>query len=169
MDNLIKSLEYFAISKNKKLFNEDIDFIISTIKLEDEDPDREWELLKSNYSKLRYIYQLLNHYHYILPDNFFNLLRIFIDSLDKTTNIYIQLLEQSDDDDDEIKYMYQEIKQLFDSSLKVENEISKINIIIKAYDLLVPIIEDFRREKYYDNLDPEFLKLYNPSSKRLKK
>ena len=29
-----------------------------------EDPDKEWETLKRNYSKLRYIYQLLNHYNY---------------------------------------------------------------------------------------------------------
>ena len=173
MDDLITSLEYFAISKNEKVFNDDIENIMNKLCIdkEEEDPDLHWEILKSNFTKIKYISQLLNHYHYILPINFFDLLNIFIKSLDKTTKIYVDLLKQEICDDDELNQSYEEIKSYFDKSLEPDvKEIDKIKLLLKGYSILVPIIEDFRKEKYYDEkLDPEFVKLYNPCAKRLKK
>jgi len=171
MNSLIKSLEIFAINKDEETFDNNIDNIMSNLKLNEEeeeenDPDYEWELLKSEYSKIRYICQLLNHYHYILPPKFFNLLKIFTDSLDKTTNIYISLIDEDIDQDEELSYYYKKIKKNFTESLKCENNVHKIELLLKGYDLLVPIVEDFRKEKYYDIVDPEFEERHNP--KRLK-
>jgi hypothetical protein len=145
METLIRSLEVFAISKDEKKFSRSIDSILNDLSLaepdETENTDHRWELLKSNFSKLSYIGELLNHYHYILPPNFFNLLEIFTDSLDKTTQIYIKLIEQEDDEES-----YKEIKENFEKSLDSNSDISKIKYLLTAYNILVPIVEDFRRE-----------------------
>ena len=69
--------------------------------------------------------------------------------------------------DDELRHCYKKIKKHFQEALESKNDVGKIEKLLKGYDLLIPIIEDFRREKYYDNLDEEFKETYNP--KRLKK
>jgi len=170
MDSLIKSLEVFGVTQNKKKFEDSIDNIFNNLSIktqeeqeQPEDPDKEWETLKMNYSKLRYIYQLLNHYNYTLPDRFFVLLRAFTDSLDGTTQCYIEVIEYEKCDDEELKQSYDEIKDLFNKSLNTHDQIDKIKYILKAYDILVPIIEDFRRESWDDTF-------YSPRpTKRLKK
>ena len=193
MDSLIKSLEVFAINKDEKKFSDNLDVIMgnltinnlkseisNTIKEDteeineeeanEEDAEREWEILKSDYSKIKYISQLLNHYHYILPAKFFTLLKVFTDSLDKTTNIYIGLMDDdyaSGNCDEELRHCYKKIKKYFQEALETKNDVSKVEKLLKGYDILIPIIEDFRKEKYYDNLDLEFKETYNP--KRLKK
>ena len=145
MESLIRSLEVFAISKDEKKFSRSIDSILNELSLTDpdetENADHRWELLKSNFSKLNYIGELLNHYHYILPPNFFNLLKIFTDSLDKTTQIYIKLIDQEDDQES-----YKEIKKKFEESLNCNSDISKIKYLLEAYNILVPIVEGFRKE-----------------------
>ena len=172
MDSLIVSLEKFAIHKDEKKFENHLDIIMGNLNLNNlkEDADLEWDLLKSDYSKIRYICQLLNHYHYILPTKFFDLLKIFTDGLDKTTNIYISLMDEDtngENCDEELRHYYKKIKKYFNESLESKNDVGKIELLLKGYDLLVPIIEDFRREKYYDNIDEEFKETYNP--KKMKK
>jgi hypothetical protein len=176
MDSLIKSLEVFGVTQDKKYFNNSIDYIFNNLSIktqeqkeEDTDSDKEWELLKNNYSKIKYVYQLLNHYNYTLSKNFFDLVKVFTDSLDNTTLIYMDLIKQEMTDDDELKYLYKDIADFFNKSLNTSDHIQKINYLIKAYDLLIPIVEDFRKEKYVEKVDKEFINLYNPCSKRQKK
>ena len=63
MEYLINKLEIFAITKDENVFNTHINLLnkLTIIELES---DHEWDILKKNYSNLRYIYQLLNHYNY---------------------------------------------------------------------------------------------------------
>ena len=167
MDSLIRSLEVFGVTQNKQRFDDSIDNIFNNLSIKPEepkieDPDKEWETLKTNYSKLRYVYQLLNHYNYTLSDRFFVLLRAFTDSLDGMTQCYIEVIEYEKCDDEELKQSYDEIKDHLGKSLNTHDQVDKIKYTLKAYDILVPIIEDFRRESWDDSF-------YSPPTKRLKK
>ena len=105
---------------------------------------------------------MLNHYNYTLSERFFVLVRAFTDSLDKTTQIYLSIIEYEKCDDEELDQCYTEIKDHLNKSLNTHDQINKIKYLLKAYDLLVPIIEDFRKESWDYTI-------YNPSPKRLKK
>ena len=176
MDNLIVSLQKFAIHKDEKKFENHLDIIMDNLDLNKNEEseiesDNEWELLKSDYSKLNYICQLLNHYHYVLPKKFFELLGHFTNSLDKTTRIYLSLIDEDiyneEDSDEELKRCYVKIKKIFNESLEMKNNnVAKVELLLKGYKILVPIIEDFRREKWEYAVDPEFKEKYHPNKKQ---
>jgi len=160
MEYLINKLEQFAITKDVITFNNNIT-LLNKLTITELDPDHEWEMLKKNYSNLRYINQLIGHYYYQLNSNFYELLSKFIDPIDKSTQHYIQNINW-EDDGEELKC----IKEYFDKSLNTSNVIDKIKYILLSYDILIPIIEDIRLEKYYEKVDEELQLDFNP--KRLK-
>ena len=137
MEYLINKLEIFAITKDENVFNTHINLLnkLTIIELES---DHEWDILKKNYSNLRYIYQLLNHYNYNLNSSFFELLLKFIEPIDKSTQNYIK-----------------------------NNVEKKIKYLLISYDILVPIVEKIRIEKFIDNVDDRLKKTFNPKKTRL--
>lgn len=163
MDHLINMLEKFAVTQNEDVFNNSVDKLTDFYKLniKDFDSSEEWEHLKKNYSNLRYINELLHHYNYSLNKNFYDLLSLFMESIDKTTQDYIKNIHFSNDLSEEI-----EIKKYFNRSLNTNDINDKILYVLEAYKILVPIIEDFRQEKYDYSVDRNFKERF--SSKRLK-
>jgi hypothetical protein len=103
----------------------------------------------------------MNHYNYNLNKNFYDLLSLFIESIDKSTQYYIKNIHFSDDLSEEL-----EIENFLNKSLNTNDINNKILYIIEAYKLLIPIIEDFRQEKYDYSVDQNFKETF--SSKRLK-
>ena len=159
MEYLINKLEIFAITKDENVFNTHINLLnkLTIIELES---DHEWDILKKNYSNLRYIYQLLNHYNYNLNSSFFELLLKFIEPIDKSTQNYIKNINW---DDINLKL----IKENFEKSLNEINVEKKIKYLLISYDILVPIVEKIRIEKFIDNVDDRLKKTFNPKKTRL--
>ena len=60
------------------------------------------------------------------------------------------------------------IKKCLEKSLKQTNVYDKLGDVLKAYDILVTIVEDFRCEKYEYHLDSEFIEEFEPRKKRTK-
>ena len=159
MEYLINKLEIFAITKDENVFNTHIDFL-NKLTITELDPDHEWETLKKNYSNLRYIYQLLNHYHYNLNSTFYEVLLKFIEPIDKSTQIYIRNINWEDPS-------LNLIKENFYKSLNENNIEKKIKYILDSYDILVPIVEDLRLEKYIEQVDFRLKNAFNPKKLRL--
>lgn len=150
MDFLIDRLHAFAITKNEQTFNDSIDQLISHLKINETDSDQEWETLKNNYSNIKYIYELLNHYSYSFHTNHFHeVVSRFVSRIDTTTQYYIRNID-FEETDLELKDCCKTIKLHLESSLNENDYTKKIKHILDAYNILVPIVEDFRREKYYD-------------------
>jgi len=164
MDFLINELQVFAITKNDKKFNYSVDQLSNFYQLnikEYNECDQEWDHLKNNYSNLKYIYELINCYNYELNTNFYDLLSLFMDSIDKSTQGYIKEIEFNDNKSKELK-----IKKYFHASLNTNDFNKKILYILDAYKILVPIIENLRQEKYVPFIEEKFKDQFSP--KRLK-
>jgi hypothetical protein len=167
MNFLISELELFAITKNEKIFNKSVDILLDvTNSLEEIGSDDEWDILKKNYSNIKYINELMNHYDYNLNQNFFKLLSNFLDIFDKNTQIYLKNINWQVDTDDELKDEYDFIQLNFQKSLESSDCNKKMLFLLKAYGTLVPIVEDFRNEKYVYEVEDRVLESFNP--KRLK-
>ena len=169
MEILIEKLHDFSITQNDKKFNETVDYLLrfefEKASIKELDPDTQWILLKRNYSNLKYINELLNHYNYKLNITFYNLLDKFLQGIDKTTQEYLKEIIW-DDDDGELTMSLKSVQLNFDNSLNENDFDKKIKLVLDGYTLLIPIIEDFRREKSEEVIDQDFRNVFSP--KRLK-
>jgi hypothetical protein len=148
MDQLLKSLDNF------KLGISGIDEIISEFdNLSTQDNNHEWEMLIANYSKLRYLENM--EFELSGLDSF----RRFMEQIDKITQRYLR--EVNWDSDFEFIDESLEIKYNLSNSLNNNNPFKKLKYIVRAYDILVPIVEDFRKEKFVDIIeDLDFIKTF---------
>jgi hypothetical protein len=165
MDFLIEQLHIFAITKNEKKFGQSVDELLTSLKLTESDPDLEWETLKTNFSNIKYINEMMNHYDYSFGTHFYDLISQFVSRIDTATQFYIRNID-FEETDSELKECCKTIKFYLESSLNENDITNKIRFVMYAYDLLIPIVEDFRREKYHEIIDQEFRNKFSP--KRLK-
>ena len=64
MDELLSSLNKFKISKNENDFNNDLDDVITKFNNQDfHDPNYEWETLCLNFSKLKYLDEIISEFY----------------------------------------------------------------------------------------------------------
>jgi hypothetical protein len=148
MEKLINSLNKF------KLNNSGIDEIIRELdNLTTQDDSYEWNMLVANYSKLRFLQEMESELNNL--DSF----RRFMEQIDKVTQHYLK--EINWDDSFEFIDESSEIKYNLNMSLNNNNPFKKLKYIIKAYDILVPIVEDVRSEKFMDQIeDQDFIKTF---------
>ena len=160
MDDLISSLQSFAISNDEKIFEESLnDMVIKMSNLSSSDPNKEWTDLTTNYSKLKYLKNLIHSFN-VLPNFFITPFDIFMRDIDKMSQYYLK----------EIDWYHSEhllhgdcidIQRYLEESLNSNNSTEKLNIILKAYDILILIAEDCRRESYkYTLSDKDFLNTF---------
>ena len=154
MDSLIKSIKKFSISNDSDEFEKSLDDVID--KMESLNTENcEWELLKLNYSKLRYLNHTLEKSNLNLESNkkfLFSLSR-FMEYIDKTTQCYLKKVdwESQDECPDKAKIIYNH----FVKSLDENDSIKKMKEILNAYSVLVPIIEDMNNDKFIEIIDDE--------------
>jgi len=150
MDKLIRGLENFNLDKNKESFEDYLDEVIGNLnetKLEDYselDSEQEWERLSQNYLKLKYIDSII-HSEIVYPQKFDKLLNLFLETMDEISQYYLQKIDWLCADD-EIKNECLFIQKCLAESLNIYNGIDKLKKIIEAYNVFIPLIEDFRRE-----------------------
>jgi len=156
MDSLINALENFNVKEN---FESDLDNIVKKLDSTalEEESDREWEDLSMNYSRLLYLKKLIIKHNPNHP-NFFKCLGYFLTQMDTKTQYYFKEITWYDDPDfdDEYHQECQTIKLNLENSLNTSNQLVKLNYIINAYDILVPIIEEFRKERIEIEVDDDF-------------
>jgi hypothetical protein len=176
MDELLLSLKNFNISNNKEAFESDLDYVINQLnKQELDDPNREWETIRENYKKIKYLEKLVSEYikNLDITDNNYNdkfmfILGHFMEWVDKN-NIHYILDIDWDGHRNEVENCEQ-IKQLLEKSVNLSNSIEKLQVCVEAYDLFIPIIEEFRGEKILkdDITDIDFLNSFNIKRKKHK-
>jgi hypothetical protein len=146
MDDLITVIQNFGITQNDEYLDRSLDKIKYT------DADCEWETLKSNYSKLKYLSQLFNFYYIPYYNKFTRTLNKFLESIEPVNHYYLNSLR-----DIEI-HEYYEIDDLLGDAFHIDDPLLKLNNVLSAYSILIPIVEDFMNEKYsYRIDDPSFL------------
>ena len=154
MDLLIESIHRFAITQNENYFDTCLDEIITRVNgLNTSDADFEWHNLRENFSTVKYLNELLNFYNISKNNKLIYLIGIFMDTIDRTTTHYLR----------EINWDTQPVIETFlINSLNANDPLQKLGEITKAYQLLVPIIEDLRNEKAdFEINDQEFLKTFD--------
>jgi len=163
MDYLIDHLHILAITKD----NTKLNIFVDKYLLVDRDSNQEisWDFIKKNYSNLKYIHELLNHYDYNLDDNFYTLIDRFLESIYQTTDRYLRSLTW-DDSDLELTKSFDYIKKRLCKSIREKDFNKKIKNVLDAYNNLIPIIEDFLKEKYEFVVEEDFKNMFRP--KRLK-
>ena len=143
MDELINALNNFGVTEQ---------FGVP----EQIDNDIEWEHLSKNYAKLIYIKHLIIKHNPNHPE-FFNCLSNFINGLDSMAQHYIKEMTWYNDPDLEEYYEdSQMIRHCLEMALETSDILSKMHYLIEAYSTLVPIIEEFRRERADLDVEPEF-------------
>jgi len=111
----------------------------------------EWESLIDNYSKLKYLEKI--DYEITGSIKLMDSLRKFMEQMDKVTQHYLKeiLWEKS----------LIPIKQYLSKSLNHNNPEIKLLYIIKAYDILVPIVEEIREQKCIQRIeDDDFIQTF---------
>jgi len=164
IDALTDSLCRFAIVQDHTSFESELDTIIGSMKKVDVNPDDKWEILQSNYSKLKYLQETINFYNVPTEGKFITSLAKFMESIDKQSDYYLR--EIFWDSETEFYDESQDIKCFLEISLLETDPVQKLSLVIKAYRILVSIVEDFRRETCQNLLDDEFLDEFAPKVKK---
>ena len=167
MDSLINSLENFNIHRDIVKFEMDLDSVISDFKKINNVVD-EWEILKSNYSKLRYINELIDNFYVPNSDKFLKSIEIFMNTIDRTTQYYLHEIDWKNQKPDCFTGICLEIEKYFTLSLHSNDCIEKLKNLLKAYDMLIPIVLEFNNEKFVDIIDDQhFLREFSVKKRRL--
>jgi hypothetical protein len=164
IEAITQSIQKFGIIRNETVFESELDFIVSkmeTVKVEVED---NWDILQSNYSKLKYLSELINFYNLPTDGKFVESFSKFMESTDKQTKYYLK--EVIWDYEDDYKEETSLIKEILEYSVNQTDNFEKLNSVLAAYKILVNIVEDIRGEKCETILDDDFLETFDQSSKR---
>jgi len=163
IDALCNSIQRFGVTQNENVFDFELNDIMSKMNITEENDH--WEDLQKNYSKLKYLSELINFYN--LPSSFRKNLSVFMESIDTKTQYYLSEINWSNSDPD-IKDDALRIKEFLEMSLNQNDSYEKLETVIKAYQILVPMIESFVGENCKELLDQEFLSRFEPPAKRQK-
>jgi hypothetical protein len=156
MEDLIHLLENCKVDSVK--FDDGIELLISNLQLKDysDESDKEWETISENYSKLKHIHRLINYFKVNNVEKFKKYLNVFLEEIDKTNQYYLRELNWECESFFLDKLL--DIKNILEISLNINDPFEKLDIIIKAYFMLLPIIEYYRKEKFVENInDTQFL------------
>ena len=165
MNSIIRT--FANSSLNEKKFETQLDNLIQILsKTEINDPGREWSELCQNYANLNYILTYIDHLDSISP-KFMTCLKKILSELDLTHQRYLNEINW----DSPLEYFegilervvpfkypddYTEIKELIQKSLTEKNQIRKLVSICDAYNLLVQILEDVKRQHVSLKVDNNF-------------
>lgn len=116
------------------------------------DFNHEWDCLVENYSKLKYLESI--DYELIGSIKLMDSLRRFMEQIDKVSQHYLREILWEE-------YLL-EIKKYLSDSLNYNNPIIKLKYVVKAYELLVPVVEKIREQKCVQQIeDDEFIQTFS--------
>jgi len=161
IDSLTQSIQKFGIYKNEDVFDDELVMLMrrmDSVEISD-NLDQNWEILQQNYSKLIYLHEMINFYYLPEKSKFIESLTMFMESIDRKTQYYLNQIDWYNAEP-EFQKKSTEIHKLFTDSLNQNNPIIKLKSILKAYEILIPVIEDLRNEKCEHYLDYDFLETF---------
>lgn len=171
IDALTSSIELFGLTQNEKHFDKDLDTLVNIMKVVSIDKEAEsqknYTELKANYTKLKYLHELINFYNMPITGKFIDTLEVFMVTIDKKTQLYLETIKWYDPDI-EFHNKCVKIKRSLELSLSVSNPLTKLQLVVDAYKILVPIIEQDRNEIIEDFVDISFRELFEAPRKRQK-
>jgi hypothetical protein len=172
IDQLSEIIKNFGITKNKNKFEDDLENImlkLDNVQIE-KDSNEEWDSLQSNYSKIKYLYETINFYNIPQESKFINSLKKFMEIIDQQTLYYLNQINFDNPDPElSINDECAIIKDSMEKSINENDPIKKLNFIMKAYNVLVEIVEEIRDETMERTVEPTFLIEFQPPPKRYKK
>jgi hypothetical protein len=168
IEELTETVRLFAISQNEQCFEDQLDVLVLKMKkMNSGDYEERWDTLRENYSKLKYLYEIINFYH-IESSKFMESLGVFMESIDRTTQFYLKEINWFETEPELLQDSV-DIHNCLSESLNTNDPVAKLNTLLQAYKILVGVIEDIRNEKCEPvELDPSFLETF-PTPKRIKK
>jgi len=154
MDQIIETINQFTIDNNDMDIDKSFDIVMGKLfTLDTVDFDYEWHLITSNYSKLRYLNDIVKNFYVPETDKFLDSLTSFMSVLDRTNVFYLENIDFNYYKDQDIKIKALKIKEFLEDSLNKSDPIEKLTLVIKGYDLFVPIAEYFRKDRYVENIN----------------
>jgi hypothetical protein len=161
MEALIKSVKKFSIDYNVETFEDSLNDVVSKMETMDLITP-EWDNLKSNFTKLRYLDYLISKNNIPLSDNFHKSLEIFLNGLDTVSQHYLNNIDfEMESYHPELLVKTKKIKELLELSLNCNENITKMKHILGAYIRLVSIVEGIVNEPFKEEpLDPAFLRKF---------
>ena len=154
MDSLINALDKVTVNES---FDEQLDKMIDSFEVNlDIDYDHEWEELSKNYSRIIYIDRFIKK-HQPTNKKFYNIVDTFLCDIDSKIQYYLREIDWYNNPEFEGEFHLEvmEIKENFEHSLN-KSSTEKIKFLLKAFNILVPIIEEFRKERIVIEVDDEF-------------
>ena len=144
MDDLLEKLAVFNITRDEEQFDTDIDDIINRMSNDLLlDRDYQWIKICENFSKLKYLDNIIKNYYVPESDKFLLALEKFMETIDKMNLVYIKEIDWYQNEHPDCV----EIKRLLDISMGEHDPLARLNLCVRAYALLLPIIENLRNEK----------------------
>ena len=138
--------EVFAPDR-KKVIDE---IIFQLDNLSTNDLNENWSFLVANYSKLKYLERMDSELNENI--NLINSLRRFMEQIDKVSQHYLKEINWD---------RYLKIKNNLIDSINHNNPLIKLRYVIQAYDILVPIVEEIREQKYVEQIeDRDFIQTF---------
>jgi len=152
MDDLINTLNNF------KLGLSGIDDIISRLdNLTTQDSNYEWEQLVANYSKMKFLERMEPELSCSI--NLINSLNRFMEQMDKVSQYYIREIDWTRETD--FRKEGAEIENYLSESINHNDPFKKLRFVINGYDILIPLVEGFREEKFVEEIeDEEFVQIF---------
>jgi hypothetical protein len=167
IDALTDSIQRFGVQRNEDVLESELNYLVNIFDKVGIETTDKWEVLQDNYSKLIYLKELVNFYDMPGEGIFVTSLKKFCESMDHQTRVYLQDIDW-DSRESDFRIEGGIIKKCLQKSLERENVYDKLDDVIKAYKILVTVIEDFRGEKCEYHIEPEFIEEFYQPKKRTK-
>ena len=165
IDALTDSISHFGIIRDETNFEAELDFIISKMDNVEIKSSDTWNILQENYSKLKYIYELVNFYNMPADGKFIENMKKFMELVDKQNQIYLCEIDWNDKYDNHKVLV---IKRHLHTSLQRYNVFEKLSDVLCAYEILITVVEQIRGEKHKYFVDPTFTEQFEQPIKRQK-
>jgi len=162
MDDFINSFQVFCINANKEEFEDSLDEICKKMDSMN-DIDDEWKTLRTNYSKLKYLSELVEKYYIPESEKFLETLNKFLYKIDFITSYYLSEINWESETHPNACL----IKKYFEDSLQTNDCIHKLKVLLKGYVLLISIVETIRNEKCIEPVNKEFIQEFNFKRRRM--
>ena len=167
IDALTDRLQRFGVTQDENYLDIELDYIVNKMTCVKVEVDDKWDILQENYSKLKYLYELVNFYNMPTEGKFIKSLEKFMEKIDKQNQFYLREIDW-DCDYIDFKIECSIIKKSIEKSLQRNNVFKKLADVLKAYEILVCVVEDIRGEQCEVFVEPEWLEHFERPLKRSK-
>jgi hypothetical protein len=171
MNDLIESLEKFTVTNDAEQFDTDLDMVIYKMKSIEHNDD-EWTIMKINFSKLKYLRNLIKKIHFKPDGKFLDSLVKFMDQIDKSSQYYLHEINfELPEYPDSVKEECKNIKTNLETALNQTDILLRIDYSFFAIQGMIDVIQAEGTLVYLEcPPDDSFIKEFEqPAPKRLKK